>query len=386
MQAKHYLTIILGLILSSQSVFSQTTTTINIDVNGVNRSYRLYIPALYSSSNAVPLVFNFHGYTSTNQQQEVYADFRGIADTANFIIVHPQGLDIGGGTGWNTFAAVSTNQGDLNFVEKMLTKISSDYNIDQDRIYSTGMSNGGFMSYDLACFMSNRFAAIASVTGGMTALHKNACQASHPTPVMQIHGTDDAVVAYNGSGIGSLHVDSLVKFWVNFNNCNPTPTFTAVPDVVTTDNCTAEHYVYSGGTHGATVEFFKIIGGGHNWAGAPISINGNTNMDISASKEIWRFFSKYKLNELILKTGNIEENKNILVYPNPTQNQVTIELENSDNTIFELFDATGRLMQRNELTSGNNEISTSQLTQGVFMYTLTQNQRIVQSGKIVKAN
>ncbi len=386
MKIKYFLTVIFGLLLLVEPAHSQTNTTVNIDVNGVNRSYRIYVPAIYSSSNAVPLVFNFHGYTSTNQQQEVYADFRGIADTANFIIVHPQGLNIGGGTGWNTFAAVSTNQGDLNFVEKMLTKISSDYNIDQNRIYSTGMSNGGFMSYDLACFMSDRFAAIASVTGGMIPSHKNACQASHPTPVMQIHGTADAVVSFDGSSIGSLHVDSLVKFWVKYNNCNLTPVFTAVPDVVTTDNCTAEHYVYSGGTHGATVEFFKIIGGGHNWAGAPISINGNTNMDISASKEIWRFFSKYKLNDLILKTGNIEKNKNILVYPNPTQNQVTIELENSDNTIFELYDATGRLIQRNELTSGNNEISTSQLTQGVFMYTLTQNQRIVQSGKIVKAN
>lgn len=383
---KYYSTLITALIIFVQTAFAQTNTSVTLDVNGVSRTYKIYVPAIYSSANAVPLVFNFHGFTSSNVQQEVYGNFRPIADTANFIVVHPQGLNIGGGAGWNNFAAVSANQGDLNFVEKMITEISTQYNIDQNRIYSTGMSNGGFMSYDLACFMSDRFAAIASVTGGMSALHWNACQASHPTPVMQIHGTADAVVAYNGGGIGSLHVDSLVKKWVDFNNCNPTPTFTAVPDVVTSDNCTAEHYVYSGGTQGATVEFFKIIGGGHNWAGAPISVNGNTNMDINASKEIWRFFSKYKLNDLILKTGNIDDKEIFRVYPNPTQNQVTIELENSSNAVFKLFDASGRLMQENNLISGNNEISTSQLTPGVFMYTLSQDQAIIQTGKIVKEN
>ncbi len=365
---------------------SQSNTTVNIDVNGVNRSYKIYVPAIYSSSNSVPLVFNFHGYTSNNAQQEVYADFRGIADTANFIIVHPQGLVMNGNTGWNNFSTVASAQGDLDFVEKMITQITAQYNINQNRIYSTGMSNGGFMSYDLACFMSARFAAIASVTGGMIPLHKNACQASHPTPVMEIHGTADDVVSYNGATVGSMPVDSLVKFWVNFNNCNATPTFTAVPNISTSDNCTAEHYVYSGGTHGATVELFKIIGGGHNWPGAPISINGNTNMDINASKEIWRFFSQYKLNDLILKTGNIEKNPEILVFPNPTKNQVTIQLENSNDAVFKLFDATGRLMQSNVLTSGNNEISTTQLTSGVFMYTLTQNQVVVQTGKLVKEN
>ncbi len=386
MKIKHYFSLILGFFLCSQTIFSQTTNTVNIDVNGVNRSYRIYIPAIYSNANSVPLVFNFHGYTSTNQQQELYGDFRGIADTANFIVVHPQGLMVNGSTGWNNFSTLASLQGDLDFVEKMITEISTQYNIDQNRIYSTGMSNGGFMSYDLACFMSNRFAAVASVTGGMIDFHKNACQASHPTPIMQIHGTADAVVAYNGAGIGSMPVDDLIQFWVNFNNCNTTPTFTTVPNIVTTDNCTAEHYVYTGGTHGATVELFKIIDGGHNWPGAPISINGNTNMDISASKEIWRFFSKYKLNDLILKTGSIEGNKDIRIYPNPSRHQVNIELGNTENAIFKLYDATGRLMQQEELIAGTNEISTSQLTSGIFLYTLTQNQTIVQSGKIIKEN
>jgi polyhydroxybutyrate depolymerase len=383
---KNYFTLVISLFFLVQTAFSQSNTTVNINVNGVNRSYRIYVPAIYSSATAVPLVFNFHGYTSTNVQQEAYGNFRPIADTANFIVVHPQGLVINGSTGWNNFGTVAANQGDLNFVEQMITEISAQYSIDQNRIYSTGMSNGGFMSYDLACFMSARFAAIASVTGGMMPSHKNACQASHPTPVMQIHGTADAVVTYNGNGIGNLHVDSLVKFWVKFNNCNPTPTYTAVPNSVTTDNCTAEHYVYSGGTKGSTVEFFKIIGGGHNWAGAPISVNGNTNMDINASKEIWRFFSKYKLNELLLKTENINDKTNFRVYPNPSKNQLTIELENSINTTFNLYDASGRLIQENDLVSGNNEISTSQLTQGVYMYTLSQNQTIIQTGKIVKEN
>ena len=115
-------------------------------------------------------------------------------------------------------------------------------------------------------------------------------------PVMQIHGTADPTVSYTGGG-GSVAIEAMVAHWVQFNNCNPTPTITAVPDIDPYDGCTATHYVYSGGDSGSTVEFFKITDGGHTWPGAVIK-TGVTNRDIKASVEIWRFFSQYRLSEL----------------------------------------------------------------------------------------
>lgn len=361
---------------------AQTSTNVTINVNGTARTYILYIPAIYNASTPVPLVFNFHGRGSNSSQQQVYGDFRPIADTANFIIAHPQGLVVAGSTGWNNFGFPADAQPDLDFTEAMITKISTDYNIDQNRIYSTGMSNGGFMSYDNACYLSHRFAAIASVTGGMSALHRNTCQASHPTPVMQIHGTADAVVDYYGAGtFSSLPVDSLVKFWRNFNQCNPTPAFTALPDIVTSDNCTAEHYVYSGGQRGSSVELYKIINGGHTWPGAIFPVNGNTNMDFSASKEIWRFFSKYKLNELTLSVHENAWESKVNVYPNPAIQTVTIEVEKFEGLTVEIVDATGKLVHSEPLKGFATEIRLKQGT-GFYLYKLKQGDVVRKVGKI----
>ncbi len=362
---------------------AQTNNTVTINVNGTARSYILYVPAIYSSATAVPLVFNFHGYGSNSTEQELYGEFRPIADTANFIIAHPQGLTVNGSTGWDNFGLPNAANADRDFVEAMITKISTDYSIDQNRIYSTGMSNGGFMSYDIACFLSEKFAAIASVTGGLTALHKNACQATHPTPVMQIHGTTDAVVAYNGGGtLGSLHVDSLVKFWRNFNQCSPTPTFTALPNFVTTDNCTAEHYVYSGGLNGSTVEFYKIIGGGHTWPGAIYPVNGNTNMDFSASKEIWRFFSQYKLNELTASVDEQEMKAEVKVYPNPSKASFIIEIEQYTGLTIEVQDAAGKPIHQQALSSKSTAVELNETSNGLYVYRIMNGKNLVKTGKI----
>lgn len=368
----------LGAISLSQA---QTNNTVTVNVNGTARTYILYVPAIYSSGTAVPLVFNFHGYGSNSSEQEFYGEFRPIADTANFIIAHPQGLVVNGSAGWNNFGLPAAAQPDLDFVSAMITQISTNYNIDANRIYSTGMSNGGFMSYDNACFLSEKFAAIASVTGGMIGLHKNACQATHPTPVMQIHGTADAVVSYTGGGtLGAMHVDSLVKFWRTFNQCNPTPAFTALPNTVTSDNCTAEHYVYSGGLNGSTVELYRIINGGHTWPGAIFPVNGNTNMDFSASKEIWRFFSQYRLNQL---TASLDEQSKIevKVYPNPSKDFFVVETEHFEGLSIEIMDATGKIVHTQALKSQSTSIELK-AGAGLYIYRLLKGKNLVKAGKI----
>ena len=107
--------------------------------DGIQRDYKVYVPAIYVPGVAVPVVFNFHGYTSDNFQQSLYADFRPIADTANFIIVLPNGtLDPAGNRFWDTFGLGQVD--DLGFVTALLDTLSLEYSVEADRVYSTGMS------------------------------------------------------------------------------------------------------------------------------------------------------------------------------------------------------------------------------------------------------
>ncbi len=317
---------------------SAQSTVHTMEHDGLTRSYRLYVPASYNANTAVPLVFNLHGYTSNAQQQEVYGDFRGIADTANFILVHPDGtLDGSGARFWNAFGAAG-GVDDVGFISALIDKINEDYNIDLNRVYSCGMSNGGFMSYRLACELGDRITAIASVTGTMAINAPAACNPYKPTPIMQIHGTADPTVPYNGNAAMTA-IETVVDFWVDQNNCNSTPIFTAVPNTNTTDMCTAEHYLYTNGSNGSTVEFFKIIGGGHTWPNAPITI-GVTNRDIDASIEIWRFFSQYNTNGL-LSNPTFEEALSFHLYPNPARDLLIISSQRTIQSIV-ITDLSGK--------------------------------------------
>ena len=296
-------------------LFTLGQQTINASINhaGITRDYILYVPNSYVTGNQVPLVFNFHGYTSNATEQMWYGDFRTIADTAGFIIVHPEGtLDNSGATHWNVGWGGSTVN-DINFTSTLIDSIALEYSINLDRVYSTGMSNGGFMSYQLACELSDRIAAIASVTGSMNLGWFNSCNPNHQMPVMEIHGTLDQTIPYNAGSFTESATD-IMDFWRGINNCNNTPIVTNIPDINTTDGCTAEHQIWENGDNGATVELYKIIGGEHSWPGAPFP-NGVTNQDINAAEKIWEFFNKYDINGLILPTNikNITSEKSALL-------------------------------------------------------------------------
>ena len=278
---------------------AQQTINDSIFYNNVYRSYITYIPAIYNSSYSTPLLFNLHGKTGTALGAMYQADFRDIADSANFIIVHPQGLlDSAGDTHWNVGQSAVD---DIGFLNSLYSYIVSNYNINLDKVYSAGMSNGGYMSYYLACNMSDKIAAIASVTGAMGPYTQLTCNPMHPTPVLEIHGTEDTIVSFNAMIPGIL-------YWRDYNNCNLIADTTIIQDLVLGDFSTVKHIVYNNGANGVTSELFKVIGGEHTWPGSSFSI-GITNYDIDASVEIWKFFSRYDINGLISTTSSVAEVK-----------------------------------------------------------------------------
>lgn len=359
---------------TSLFLFSQTTVVDSIVSGGIYRSYRLYIPAAYTGASDWPLVFDLHGFTSNASQQQYYSNFMPIADTAHFLVVYPQGTTVGGQPYWNAGQG-GGGVNDALFISDLINTLTGNYAIDASSIYSCGMSNGGYMSHSLACVLNDKIAAIASVTGSMFTAQYISCNPGRPVPVMQISGTADATVPYIGA-VGTLHVDTVVKYWVMNNNCNTTSAFSNVPNTSFTDGCTAEHYVYSGGTNGATCELYKIIGGGHTWPGSPFIV-GVTNQDFNASLKIWLFFKKYKLNQFtdIQEAGN---EPGITIYPNPATSSVTIK-GMAKNTTAVVFDLNGKLMM--ETDSG--ELDISELPQGIYSIVLTSDKEVI-TRKLVK--
>jgi polyhydroxybutyrate depolymerase len=286
---------------------------------------------------------------------ETEGDFRSIADSAGFLIAHPQGTLTGPGVSiWNIENDTAVAD-DVGFTEAMIDFIDAEYNINLDRVYATGKSMGGFFSIHLAGQLSEKIAAVASVAGTMTPGMYDIMAPVHPMPLLQIHGTDDFNVPYNGDPLPYLPVTEVLQCWVDFNNCDTTPIVTQLPDIDPNDGSTVERYVYEDGDNGVQVEHLKVIGGRHTWPG---SVGGDpgTNYDIDGSEEIWNFLSKYDINGLIEGSFGIETiNGDQLStpvslsqnYPNPFSSQTTIRftLEHSGHVILRIYNISGQLVQ-----------------------------------------
>jgi hypothetical protein len=175
----------------------------------------------------------------------------------------------------------------------MIDSIGAEYNIDRDRVYATGHSMGAFFSIHLAGRLSDKVAAIASVCGSMTQVMYDSSAPVHPMPYLEVHGTADPLVPYNGANPLYLSIPDVLEYWVDYNNCDTIPMVTPLPDIDTTDGSTVERQVYAGGDSGVTVEHLKVIGGGHSWPGTP-----GANRDVDASEEIWNFLSRYDIHGL----------------------------------------------------------------------------------------
>ncbi|MDQ3141654.1 MAG: T9SS type A sorting domain-containing protein [Bacteroidota bacterium] len=377
-KSRVFLSIVFCLVISC-GVYAQQTIRASINHGGLKRTFSFYVPAIYAKGKPTPLVFNLHGYGSTGDQQEFYGDFRKIADTAGFIVVHPNGTlyPQGGQSFWNVGLVGSSNVDDVGFVHAIIDSLSKSYTIDQARVYSTGMSNGGFMSYHLAC-VSDRFAAIASVTGSMTTLTLSKCTNAKPFPIMEIHGDADAVVNYNGSA-GVLSIPAVLDYWVKKNGLNPQDLVqTQVPNINTTDGARAELLVYPGVNE---VQHYKVLNGGHTWPGAAFVI-GTTCMDFSASDVIWKFFSKYKKSLVSTNDLSVAE---ISFYPNPAFHSIKIIQQDFANDLKDVqcLNQFGVTVKNFHIESPETTIDFSDLPAGLYFLQSQSTDKIYRA-KLIK--
>lgn len=359
MYNKYLFALLLAMALAG--THAQNTYSGSFVHGGITRTYSFYVPAAYTAGQPVPMVIGLHGTSSTGAQFAQYRDFKPIADTANFIVVNPNGSTMLGITFWNYGNVFGSTVDDAGFLEALIDTIASQYSINHQRIYCTGMSNGSFMAYYMAC-QSNRFAAIAGVTGSMSPSMLNACSPARPTPALHVHGTADNTNPYAGTAT-MVGIDELNAWWVNQNGCDTTPLFSIVPDTDPSDGATAEHYVYTGGTNGNTVELYKVIGGEHTWPGGPMpNSNDITCMDFSASKEIWRFFSQYQLGPTAIDK---HEAAKVKLWPNPANGLLSIETGDHTSDIS-LLDMQGRVLLQQPITN-TGTLNISQLQAGNYL-------------------
>ena len=256
--------------------FSTGKITKELTVNGLSREYIIYIPQNYSATISLPLLLSFHGLGSNMEFNYSYTRFDEIAERENLIVVYPNGIK-------NNWTLSSDNNPDIDFIKTLLAQLEDDYKIESKRIYSTGMSEGGFFSFKLACSLSNRITAVASVTGSMYQYAINNCFPSRPISVLQIHGTEDNIVPYTST-------ERLLDFWTSHNHTDTIPIISNIPDVDTNDGSTVQRFEYLNGDNDVEVQHLKITNGEHLWPGH------RGNMDINASEEVWSFVKAFDLN------------------------------------------------------------------------------------------
>jgi len=346
---------------------AQETLSKQLSLNGTTRDYIIYVPAVYDATTPVPLMFNFHGYLGQAEDHMNSTEMKPVADTAGFIVVYPQGSRFFGATHWNVGAwTAGSPADDLGFTEAMIDSVSEVYNIDQDRIYSCGFSNGGYFSFELACQLSERFAAIGSVGGKMSSETYAACSPSHAMPVITIHGTSDNVVSYSDSRpSGSKSVEQSRDFWISYNQIDRTPIVSDIPDSPIPDESTVQRYFFGNGISCSAIEHYRVIGGGHSWPGAW------GNKDIDASAAIWDFVSQFDINGRIdcMSTAQVDlsaASDHLLVYPNPASAYIFIESEGSEISQYRIYSLLGQLLDTGTATPSQ-EINVTHLVPGTYI-------------------
>jgi polyhydroxybutyrate depolymerase len=248
-----------------------------VTINGQVRSYTVYRPPSLDAKQLVPLVVAIHGYTVDSTEMETSSHFDDQAKQSGFIVVYPQGLN----NSWNAGSCCGHNSSDdVGFIRVLIDRLISGGQVDPKRVFVTGMSNGGAMAHRLACELSDRIAAVASVSG---ALLTDACNPARPISVLEMHGTADSVVPFEGGFTANLgHFPSTISFmtrWATLDGCASSPTVT--------QSGITQISTWSGCREGTRVVLEAVTGADHSWFGPEDALPGEPN----ATEVVWDFFN-----------------------------------------------------------------------------------------------
>ncbi len=280
-----------------------------INAGGRERAYHLFVPEV--NDNA-PLVVLLHGNSGSHDQvlgldgnESPSKVWLTLAEENNFMVLVPNGtIGPSGKRGWNDCrvdAKGQTDADDVLFIKTLLELLKTDYSYNGNKVYVSGISNGGFMTSRLVMEIPEKIAAFAAVISSMPV--NTACpEATIPISALFMNGTDDPIVPYNGGemaaerGLIFSTVES-IDYWRQRNGIVGQPEEKIFPDNEKNDDCSVLRYYYKNGTNNTEVALYTIMNGGHaepsmqeRYGNIFLQIVGNQNADIEMAKEIWGFF------------------------------------------------------------------------------------------------
>lgn len=269
--------------------------TIELEFGGITRTAEVYVPEQVVAA-PMPLVFNYHGFGGTGASQMASSRMNEVADTYEFIVIYPDGVENShnGGACCGPANDPESPVDDVGLARALINEVDQLSPVIRTQVYSTGMSNGGFMSIRLGCEASDVFAAVSSVTGVLGNEFAEADQfvcerQGRSVPYIHLHGTADEVVPFDGRAeLGFKSVADTMATFAGINDCRPDgspPTFengfASCRSLECSDSATAN-------TTLCTVEL-----GGHTWFGQDSCVGADC--DIDASEIVWEFFTRYRL-------------------------------------------------------------------------------------------
>lgn len=371
-----------AIMLLATNMQAQTTSILH---DGLTRTYTVRLPGSYNGIQPLPLVIAMHGGFGSGLQLENQSRLSLKGEAEGFIVVYPDGTQGGAlnfrtwNAGWCCGPSVTNNVDDVGFINALLDEVIAAYAVDTTRIYATGMSNGGFMAYRLACEMPQRIAAIAPVAASMGMAQ---CTPSRPIPVLAIHSYLDSSVPYQGgvgdgvSGHYNSPLDSVLNAWATHSDCvirNDTMTNDALYTHVRWHECVCDH----------EMELYITQDGGHSWAGGGqgSAIGDPPSTAVSANDLIWAFFQRYSL-ACPLSTGLAQPVPSPpMLHADPARG--TLQLTGPSAHVLTLHDLSGRRVLDPVRIRADLTVDVSYLPVGVYLWTLrTQNGR-VHTGRIL---
>ncbi|MBZ5694750.1 MAG: alpha/beta fold hydrolase [Acidobacteriia bacterium] len=274
----------------------------SIVVGGLTHHYLLHVPTDLPSKGPVPLVLIFHGGGGNAWNMPGLTHFDELADDQGFLVAYPDSFN----KNWNDTRGLSSAD-DVGFIRALIDEVSRSRPVDPHRVYATGISNGSFFSNRLACDLTDKIAAIASVAATMPESLVPPCKPSRPISVLYMHGTEDPLVPIGGGRIGFRHgrargdntsLADAAKFWRTQDRISSPPVRTELPDRVN-DGTHVHRDLWTGGADDTEVVVYTIEGGGHAWPSGPQYlpplIVGKASRNLNATRVIWEFFQTQSL-------------------------------------------------------------------------------------------
>jgi polyhydroxybutyrate depolymerase len=243
-------------------------------VDAQPRNYLLFRPA--TAKDRVPLVIALHGSGSGHDARalENRTQYDALAMQQKFVVVYPEGVNIS----WNAGVCCGGSDSDVTFIKDLIAKLVGDGSVDSKRVFAVGVSNGAMMAQRLGCELAGQIAAIASVSG---TLGIDSCSPSRAISILEIHGTADAIIPYEGGSGSELSIMAVMQGWATRDDCPAS--------AVETEGGITKTYTWAPCREQSTVVLDAIVGAGHNWFG-PGMLPDKLPGEPSATQVTWSFF------------------------------------------------------------------------------------------------